>query len=234
MSTSRIWTASLFVTMTACGGASGTQPHDMSVPGHEAAAAQEDSQAEEHAAQHDPAAAKTEERCTAGKNRVCWADTSTDGHMKSAEEHRELAAKHRAASKALVDAEARACEGISEEDRDMSPFEHRADIVSVSKLQKEKQVGKSTATSDVGATIVFRATPGLTAEWLQRVVDCHLARNAAVGHDMSEMPSCPLVPRNVQAKVRSVGDGFAVDVSSDDPRTVTDIWSRAQQLGATK
>ena len=41
--------------------------------------------------------------------------------------------------------------------------------------------GKSSTQKDVGATVVFRAVPGMTAEWLQRVVDCHLARAAAVG-----------------------------------------------------
>jgi hypothetical protein len=39
-----------------------------------------------------------------------------------------------------------------------------------------------------GAVISFRATPGLTAQWLQRVIDCHLARNAALGHTVGGLP----------------------------------------------
>jgi hypothetical protein len=225
--------ATTFVLTSAACGAAGTRPHDMSAPQHEAAAAQEEQSAGEHAAQHDPNATATEQRCTGGKGRVCWTQTvnPTQGHEDSADEHRELAARHRAASQALRAAEASACTGISDEDRDTSPFAHREDIRSVSKLSTVDTVGKNRTTRGTGATIVFRATPGLTVEWLQRIVDCHLARNAAAGHDMPEMAYCPLVPRGAKASVRSVGDGFAVDVSSEDAESAAEIWRRAQRLG---
>jgi hypothetical protein len=141
----------------------------------------------------------------------------------------------------LRDAEARACAGLAEEDRDMSPFSHAADIQSVSPRHEEPKGERGTPTAVgraqdrmptrlVGATVVFGAKPGLTAEWLQRIVDCHLARNAAVGHDMSEMPDCPLVPRGAQATVRSAGGGFAVDVRADDDKTAAEILQRAQRI----
>jgi hypothetical protein len=216
----------------ACGHAAGTQPHEMSAAQHQAAATSEENQAAQHSAQHDPAAQEKQERCSSGKGRVCWTVTTnpTAGHQSTAEEHHALAAQHRAASKSLADAEARACTGLSDEDRDMSPFAHGADIRSVSQFREETVAAKSKTTRDAGATIVFRATPGLTAEWLQRIIECHLARNSAVGHDMPEMAYCPLVPRGAQATVRSVGDGFAVDVRADDAQTAAEIWRRAQQI----
>lgn len=218
--------------LSACAHAAGTEPHEMSTAQHQAAAAQEENQASQHAAQHDPNSTQTNERCVASRGRVCWTETSnpTEGHRHDADKHRELAAQHRAASKALQHAETRACTGLSDEDRDVSPFAHGADIVSVSQLREDHKVGRTTVARDAGATVVFRAAPGLTAEWLQRIVDCHLARNAAVGHDMPEMSYCPLVPRGAQAKVHSVGNGFAVDVRSDDSATAAEIWRRAQQI----
>ena len=83
-----------------------------------------------------------------------------------------------------------------------------------------------------GAEIVFDARPGMTAEWLQRVVDCHLARNAAIGFDTAsaDMPYCPLAVRGARAQVTSVGDGFAVDVTADDPASVGEIVRRADLL----
>jgi hypothetical protein len=57
----------------------------------------------------------------------------------------------------------------------------------------------------------------MTTEWLQRSVDCQLARNAALGHVVPEMPDCPLIPNGVEAHVRSVGNGFAVEIKSNDP-----------------
>lgn len=213
----------------------GTKPHDMSAAEHQHAAEREEALAGEHAEQYDPTAEKTQECDPAIEaNGICWADrmNPTEEHKKEAEKHRELAAKHRAASQALLDAEAKACGGIAESDRDQSPFSHRSDIVSVKQLVEADTVGeKQKKTRHAGATIVFRAVPGMTAEWLQRVVDCHLARNAALGHEVEHMAYCPLVPRGVEAKVRSVGNGFAVDVRSDDAATAEEIWKRAQQLG---
>jgi hypothetical protein len=224
---------SLTLGASACAHTSGTDSREMSASEHDVAAADEESEVSEHEAQHDPSARVVRESCTVGRGRVCWSDTSnpTDEHKKMADEHRALAAKHRAASQMLKDAEAKACVGISDEDRDMSPFAHVADIESVSQLSQDAAAtSRAKLTRDAGATIVFRAAPGLTAEWLQRIVDCHIARNAAVGHEMPEMGSCPLVPRGAKAAVRTVGDGFAVDVYGDDAATAAEIWRRAQQI----
>ena len=219
----------------ACAHASGTEPHDMSAAQHQAAAAEAESQAAEHTAQVDPNATQATPPCVSSRGHVCWSKNTNPNaeHRASAESQRELAAQHRAASQALRDAEAKACQGISDEDRDTSPFARTADIESVTQLREEHKLGRSTSTVDAGATIVFRATPGLTAEWLQRIVDCHVARNAAVGHDMPEMGSCPLVPKGVQAKVRSAGTGFAVDVRGKDAAAAAEIWRRAQLITPT-
>lgn len=226
----------LALAVSACAHAAGTQPHEMSESGHRAAAAQEQAEASQHAASFDPSAQQTDDSCPGEDSRVCWTTTSnpTAAHSKDAAEHEKVAKQHRAASKALADAETRACVGLSEEDRDNSPFAHTADISRVEQLKEEKVVGRNRVTSDTGATIVFRATPGLTAEWLQRIVDCHLARNDAVGHDMPEMASCPLVPRGAEGYVHSVGDGFAVDVHAKDAATAAEIWRRAQLLTASR
>lgn len=209
----------------------GTQAHDMSADEHQAAAANEEQQASEHGHQHDVAAVDTKKECV---GKVCWTveTNPTEGHAKSAEEHHQLAAKHREASQELQSAEAKACSGLDDADRDISPFAHGADIRSVSQLHEEAMTGKNKVARDAGATIVFQPTPGLTEEWLQRIVNCHVARNAAVGHEMPEMEYCPLVPRGAQATVRSIGDGFAVDVRADDADTAAEIWRRAQLIKA--
>jgi hypothetical protein len=219
-----------------CAEAPGTQPHDMSTAQHEAMAKQEDRASQGHADQHDPSATQAQPVCS-GKG-GCWTSVSnpTAQHGADAEKHRELAKKHRAASNALASAEASACVGISDDDRDISPFYHREDIQSVSPYSVNVASGKSTVSKVAGATVVFRAVPGMTAEWLQRLVDCHLARAAATGHEMPEMDYCPLELRGAKAKVNSVGNGFAVNVYADDDNTVEAIKKRAFALGpvATK
>jgi hypothetical protein len=156
----------------------------------------------------------------------------TAEHSQEAEQHRALAAQHRAASESLRAAEASACSGISDEDRDMSPFAHRDDIRSVSPLREDVRTGKAPGFRVAGVEVVFRAVPGMTAEWLQRVVTCHLARNAAIGHAVAgaDMPYCPLTPRGAQASVRSVGDGFAVDIRSNDDEIAQQIKQRSESL----
>ncbi len=222
--------------LSACAGDPGTHPHDASSADHQAMAQQEDQAAEAHsgaakASGPEDQAAGTKGGSPCGRG-GCWTSSvnPSEQHKKDAERHRELAAKHRAASAALVSAEQQACEGLSEQDRDMSPFYHREDISSVSVLEESVQTGKAAVKKTTGAKIEFKAAEGMTAEWLQRVVDCHLARAAAMGHNMPEMDYCPLVPKDVKATVASTGAGFAVNITSDDPATVKEIIRRAEAL----
>ncbi|MBI5548447.1 MAG: hypothetical protein HY901_31580 [Deltaproteobacteria bacterium] len=135
-----------------------------------------------------------------------------------------MAEDHRAGSKALRDAEASACAGVSELDRDTSPFGRREDIIRVEPL---KSTGRSPQL--LGATVTFRAVPGLTVEWLERDVGCHLARNAALGHNVPEMDYCPLVPKGVTASVKPAGGGgVVVEVKSEDSDTAMDVLRRAE------
>ena len=167
----------------------------------------------------------------AGVGDACWTEyvKPTNEHREEATKHRKLAADHRAASQSLRDVETRACAGLSDADRDESPFHHRADIVSVETLS-EGSIGTRGTARVVGATVTFRAVRGLTAEWLQRVVDCHLARNAALGHDVPEMPYCPLVPKGVSATVTAASKGFAVAIRADDQASAEDVLRRARAL----
>lgn len=219
-----------FVALLGCAADPGTKPHDMSQAQHEAMAKQEEQAGETHAGQHDPGAKQAATTCSGRTG--CWTSVSnpTAQHSADAEKHRDLAKKHRAASTALASAEANACAGISDDDRDTSPFYHREDIQSVSPYSENAKSGKGSVSKEVGATVVFRAVPGMTAEWLQRVVDCHIARAASMGHSMPEMDYCPLMVKGAKAKAVSAGNGFAVNVSADDNNTVQEIKKRASSL----
>ena len=223
-----------------CATTPGARPDEMSTAHHEAAARQEDAAASGHATQYDSNATVTRERCSPRPGAVsradfavlpCWTSVSnpTDAHRHEAEDHRRHAADHRAGSIALREAESQACVGIDPDDRDISPFEHTEDIASVTPL-KVSEGGKVATQQTEGVVVTFRAVPGMTAEWLQRVVNCHLARNASLGHVVPEMPNCPLVPNGLTATASSTGNGFAVSVRSSDSATARDILSRAQRL----
>jgi hypothetical protein len=217
--------------LIACASTPGAQPKDMSVAGHEQAAASQDTLAGQHAAQYDPNAQTKEQQC--GARSGCWTSISnpTKQHLADAEMHRKMAADHRAASQSLRDAEARACVGLSDGDRDMSPFDHREDIRDVQPAYLHNVSGKGGPADQLtGAVVTFRAVPGMTPEWLERVVECHIARNNALGNNLPEMPNCPLVPKGVSATVRSAGDGFAVRIEAQDATTASEVLRRAQAL----
>lgn len=221
--------------------APGTRPHEMSATQHEREAKAHSQEARAHAGRYDPKATEDTQRCrpptlpvttgNAGES-ICWTAVRnpTAEHERMAAEHRKIASEHRAASEALRQAEVRACAGISPDDRDISPFERLEDIGGVQAITDRIGTPRVATEVLVGARITFRAVPGLTAEWLQRTIDCHLARNATLGHVAPQMPNCPLVPRGVRATVSSAGDGFAVAVEASDRETAREVLTRAERL----
>lgn len=159
---------------------------------------------------------------------ICWTSTVSPARAfdVQADERYLAAAERRRTSQALRDVEATACDGIPVADRVESPFAHREDIVDVEELRLPASDGRAFR----GARVQFRDVPGLTAQWLQRVVDCHLARDAVLGHDVPEMSYCPLVPVGARATVKAASNGYFIEVLSEDDRAGREIARRALAL----
>ena len=217
----------------------GTEPHAMTAAQHEGAAKGEEQAAKERASQYDPSAAippTIDCPFFVGIGLTCYrswtsVQNPTGQHLAEGKRHAELARQHRAASQALRDAEARACKNVPEGDRDISPFYHREDVVSAGLFSESLALGGRNV---IGAEVVFAALPGMTVEWLQRVVDCHLARNAVLDDVAKAMPYCPLAVPHVRAQVRSVGNGFAVDITSDNETNRRDVIARVEALAGRR
>lgn len=214
----------------------GARPHDMSAVQHEATAREHERAAEAHRGQYAPSARALASHChgsSAPRPALCWTsvENPTTEHLRAADKHRHRAADHRAASQALRTAEGTACAGVADEDRDTSPFERVEDITGVEPLMEYVAPANADPSRQrtAGAVVTFRARPGLTAEWLQRVVDCHLARNAALGHIVPDMPDCPLVPKGVTARVKSAGGGFAIEIRASNDAGVREVLERARR-----
>lgn len=215
----------------ACAAASGTMPQDMSARGHERAAVADDGQAGKSAL-----IAEYLDRCAAGRpapgdGAPCWTagrDAAADARRER-EQQLSLATEHRAAAQELHDTEARYCNGIAQADREVSPFLHSEDIASVEPLYGKALSSRGATNHLQGSTVTFRAVTGLTAEWLQRVVDCHRARNAVIGYDEPALADCPLGLKGVSATVQSVRGGFAVEMRGD-ATIAQQILSRSESL----
>lgn len=225
--------ALVLAALTACA-TPGTRPHEMSEAGHEQAAAAEEKEAARLKAACEGASGVASEECRDGQDRVWWWSVTnpTEANRKQAERHVKAAQEHRAAAKALAQAEATACGGIPEIDKDMSPFAHREDIESVAQLFEQRDTARKVVKTLQGARIAFRPVPGLTQARLQRLLDCHLSRNAVMGHQVADMDYCPLVPNGVTATVVPRGGRLFVDVESDKGAAAQEIWARALKIGA--
>jgi hypothetical protein len=204
----------------------------MSRQAHESAAEEHARSSAEHSAQYDEKALTDPGDCSQYLG-SCWGSNPTEPHKDRAEEQRRAAAAHRAAAKSLQDVEARACQGVSESDRDISPFFHRQAIVEVKPFTRERLefAERSSASEEgAGATIVLLPAPGVTAERLQRTIECHVARNATLGYDMPEMAYCPLAIKGATATVSSTGNAFAVNITAEDQKAADAILQRARAL----
>ena len=163
---------------------------------------------------------------------VCWTSTWNPSleQARQMDELRHAAAMFRTTARPLTAAEDRACAGLDQEERDVSPFYHRDDIVSVRPSSEKARTEKGTYVRTTGARVQFRAVPGLTAERLRLQVSCQMARAAAAGYDMPETSYCPLWLSGIEAAVFVMGNGFAVEITAEDAQTVDEIVRRAFAL----
>lgn len=218
-----------------------TKPEATGAAEHRAAAEREERRLARHQELYDPSAKQTVRRCDAASTDhapgepICWLETinPTAVHLEEVEAHRMRGVEHRKSARDLRAVEERACAGLAPEDRDRSPFSHRADILGVSPLEAAPAERRNQA-QIVGATVLFRPVPGLTVAELQQLVDCHLARNATIGYEKAsaEMGGCLLTQRGTHASVRALDGGFAVDVRADSASAGQEIWRRAQLLAS--
>jgi hypothetical protein len=63
-------------------------------------------------------------------------------------------------------------------------------------------------------------------------VDCHLARNAALGWEQGDNSACPLNVKGAGAKVRWGAGRLVVDVTATDAAAALEIVQRARALVA--
>ena len=116
-----------------------------------------------------------------------------------------------------------ACVGLPDAVMDRTLADVRSSVASV---EPHREGGAKLTPRLIGAVVQVRATPGLTAEWLGRVLQCDAARqapSAACG------PSgCPLTPAGASADVTSTRSGFAVALRARDPELAREIEHRAR------
>jgi hypothetical protein len=119
---------------------------------------------------------------------------------------------------------AAACEGVADDESRKGLFPYREDIERVEPYKVE--VSSKEPARLAGATLYLRAEPGVTAEWLERVLACHLSHRIPC----PDGDRCPLEVGPLRVDARSAGPTFVVDVRARDPEAARETLRRARAL----
>jgi len=122
---------------------------------------------------------------------------------------------------------ARACAGVPDAQARASLIDLRHDVESVEPV-RETALVKASFTRSGGVDIRVRAGPGMTAQWLARLVECHVALEAAGA--VCGTAECPLGLARVATSVSSEPTGFVIAIRSDDIAVAREITRRSRLL----
>lgn len=153
----------------------------------------------------------------------CFDVTEEAGNHARFEAHRERAeaARDRKIAANLAEAELHSCKGIPEREREHSPFAHRSAIASVTPQPH-------------GVAIAFKPVNGLSAAWMERAIQCHQARFAALGNPIDYLPGDPTLVPGAHVSVTAEGKVLTVLIETPDADGSALALQRAQELVATE
>jgi hypothetical protein len=137
-----------------------------------------------------------------------------------------LAQAHLDAASRLRAEEANACAGVPDADRVNGPFAQAGRVSDVEVVRDRGPFPKGPQQA-VGVAVTLRAEPGLTEQWLGRVVECNRAYLAVVG---SSSRTSPLSVPDTRVSVSSTYGGFRVTVTSKDAELAKSVVDHGQML----
>jgi hypothetical protein len=139
-----------------------------------------------------------------------------------------LAQEHLDAASRLRNEERVACDGVPDADRLGGPFAQAQNVTHVDVVRDRVLLPKGFL-EPVGVAVYLRAEPGMTQQWLGRIVACHVAHVAAMGGE--DRPS-PLSVANTQVAVSSTSVGFRITVTSKDSGVARSVIDKGEELAA--
>jgi hypothetical protein len=121
---------------------------------------------------------------------------------------------------------ARICTGIPETQARSVLTDLRGDV---DRMESAFESPRSNSTQRaIGVDIHVQATPGMTAQWLARLVECHIVTEAAGGACTTS--ECPLGLDRVNVGVSTTRTGFTIELRSADAAIARELPRRAKAL----
>ncbi len=138
----------------------------------------------------------------------------------------QTASEHASAAQQLRDAERVACTGVPSKDRDAGPFADRGRIESI-EILRDRTWAKGMI-QPIGVAIDLRSEPGITEQWLSRILECHMAHQAVVGRTAYD--SSPLAQYGSKVTVTATATGFRVTITSKDIDVARSVIAKGESL----
>jgi hypothetical protein len=174
-----------------------------------------------HAALYDPTRIVPTIPCLA----LCfnpWTNP-TQMHQREAKRSWRAAEQHQRASRKLRVAEARACFGVPEQERDITGFVNCSNITAI---QWPRQ--------DADPFIVEFSIPDDRVEEFRAKVACHVARNESRGREFPKTDDCSSIIHEADAEVVEIDElGFRVEMHGTDERTRAELRDRLTAIVGT-
>jgi hypothetical protein len=122
-----------------------------------------------------------------------------------------------------------------DDEKNLAPVLSGDAVQGVQPLYTTIEGAKSGVGSELrGVTVTIRPLPGMTAEWLDRELECHSAR-ATLGHGHAAPDDPFFLPTSfVNIEVRSATDGFDAEVVGYSPAEAAAILARANAFAKGK
>lgn len=140
-----------------------------------------------------------------------FVENPTAHHLRAADEHLRAAAQHDAEAKKLAAAEANACQGLNEGEREACPL-----WPAIVRTAQETPRG-----------IKLALKSGVDGVGLAARMKCHLAHGRSHGWD----GGCPLVVSGASVVLTDAG---TLEIRGDSPRSIAAIQAEARKLFAPK
>jgi hypothetical protein len=135
-----------------------------------------------------------------------------------------------ATPKATPDQVAAICSGIPEKEWQRPIFFQASDIEGIRPFMGERRYIKFTLPELRGADIFVRAGPGITKQWVARVIRCHVAWHDVYGPASQESFEDPLVVGRPDLSFMDNEIGFVIRIAGHDKAEGEEILRRAQML----
>lgn len=153
---------------------------------------------------------------------------SAADHERAAERQIDPSARaaHMEAASKLRETERSVCVDIPAPARDSGPLANPAQITGVEVVSE--RVYPKAPPQPVGVAVTVRAEPGLTEQWLGRLIECHLAHQAVVGREADRDPLLSVSDATIS--VSSTATGFRITFTSNKTDVARELVDRGKSM----